>query len=219
MHSHAPRYRATLAWLPFALVLSVVVASCILGHSVVGSADAATTVVVEGEVAAEIHIVTAGCSAASLDIGDLLPGVDPWKTAHDESGQACRIGFGTSNHHAGTTLTMLEDPGAPAAPADAMKCVGAGCAGDAIDDYQHAAAEPAAGTSAFGSQLLATGGLAGGLWNFAPAVRDVQDAADPACTINSAGDGTCDFTWGATAAAGDTPGSYQAQAQLIVIAN
>jgi hypothetical protein len=113
---------------------------------------------------------------------------------------------------------MLEDPAAPASPADAMKCVGGSCGTDSLTDFE-GPGEPAAGTSAFGAQLVSTAGIASAAWAAAPAVFDVQDSASAACTTAAVGTGTCAFTWGATAATSDAPGAYQAQARLVVLAN
>src|SRR5690606_20732310 len=97
-------------------------------------------------------------------------------------------------------------------------CVGGSCAGDALADYD-GASEPAAGTSAFGTQLLATGGIADATWSSQPAVAGLHDSASVACTTPGIGPGTCSFTWGATAAPSDTPGAYQALARMVVLAN
>jgi hypothetical protein len=211
----AIRPRRTLAWLPLVAILAVCAVSLVTGRGPVPPADGASFVGVQADVPADIYIDTTNCTAASVAIGDLLPG-DPWKTAQDEGGQTCGIDFGTTNNLTGTTLSMLEDPLAGAG--DAMKCVSANCAGGAVNDYDNAA-EPTAGVEAFGSQLLSSGGIATSVWSAAPAVNDVQDAASPACTTAAVGTGTCTFTWGATAATGTTPGTYQAQAELVVLAN
>lgn len=214
-----PRGAAALAWLPLVAILVVVGHSWAHARGPVPSASGASYIGVTGAVAADIFVDASGCTPAAVDIGDLVPGTDPWKTARDEGGQACAVEFGTTNNLTGTTLSMLEDPAAPAAPADAMKCVGAGCTGSSISDYANSAGEPAAGTEAFGAQLLSTGGIAAGTWNVAPAVYDVQDAASAACTTSAVGSGTCDFTWGAVASMATIPGSYQAQARMVVLAN
>jgi hypothetical protein len=197
-------------------IMAVCLLSLVTGYVPVPPADAAVTSIgVQGAVPADIYIDTTNCTAASVAIGDLLPG-DPWKTAQDEGGQTCAIDFGTTNNLPGATLSMLEDPGAGAG--DAMKCVSANCAGGAVNDYDNPA-EPTPGVEAFGSQLLSSGGIATALWSAAPAVNDVQNLASPACTTAAIGTGTCTFTWGATAATGTTPGAYQAQAQLVALAN
>lgn len=90
--------------------------------------------------------------------------------------------------------------------------------GSSIADYE-GVGEPAGGSSAFGAQLLSAGGIATADWPLAPAVNDVQDAASTACSTSAIGDGTCTFTFGATAQTADVPGAYQAQAQLVVLAN
>lgn len=209
--------RRAAPWLPLALVLALIVASFVTGRGPVPSGHGAAYVGVNASLAADIYVDASGCSASAVAIGELLPG-DPWKTAQDQGGQACAIDFGTVNNTAGTTLTMLESPTAPATPTAAMKCVGPTCSGDSIADYE-GTAEPAPGTSAFGAQLLSAGGLATPVWPLAPAVNDVQDAASTACSTSTAGDGTCTFTFGATAETADVPGAYQAQAQLVVLAN
>ncbi len=208
---------AGVAWVPAVLLLGMILFSFATGHGPVPTGQAAT-VGVQASLPANIYVDATNCAPASLAIGDLVPGTDPWKTAQDASGQTCSIDFGTTNNNAGTTLSMLEDPAAPASPTDAMKCVGGGCSTDALADYDNAA-EPAAGTSAFGAQLLSASGLATAAWAVAPAVNDVQDAASTTCTTVAVGTGTCAFTWGATAATSDLPGAYQAQAQLVVLAN
>jgi hypothetical protein len=99
-----------------------------------------------------------------------------------------------------------------------MKCVGGGCGTDSLGDFE-GGGEPAPGTSAFGAQLLSSGGVATPVWAAAPSVFDVQDAASPACSTAAVGTGTCTFTWGATASTSDGAGAYQAQARMVVLAN
>lgn len=212
------RLHGLAPWLPAIVLVTALLVSLVTGRALTRSADAASTVGVQASAPADLYLDAAGCPAAAVNLGELVPGTDPWKTAQDEGGQVCSIDFGTTNNFPGTTLTMLEDPGAPATPTDAMKCVSATCTGSAIADYE-SAGEPAAGTSAFGAQLLAASGIATGAWNPAPAVYDVQDTASTACTTAAIGTGTCDFTWGATATTSQAAGAYQAQAQLVVLAN
>lgn len=209
--------RRAAPWLPLAVALALIVSSIVTGRGPVPTGHGASYVGVNASLAADIYIDASGCGASAVAIGELLPG-DPWKTAQDQGGQACAIAFGTVNNAAGTTLTMLEDPSARTSPAAAMKCVGGACSGDSIADYE-SPGEPAAGTSAFGAQLLSAGGVASPRWATAPAVNGVQDAASTACSTSTVGDGTCTFTFGATAEAADMPGAYQAQAQLVVLAN
>lgn len=208
----------TYTWLPFLALVAIVLASAVLGRGLVPQATGATVVEVTGSIPADIFIDPSNCSASAVAIGDLVPGTDPWKTAQDQGGQTCSVDFGTTNHTPGTTLSMLEDPAAPASPADAMKCVAGGCGGNSIADYS-GGAEPAAGTSAFGAQLLSSSGVAAPIWTAAPAVHAVTDAASPACDTPSIGTGTCAFTWGATASATQPSGNYQAQARLVVLGN
>ncbi|MCW2962062.1 MAG: hypothetical protein JWM90_2449 [Thermoleophilia bacterium] len=213
-----PHTSRLLAWLPLAALLVVIAASLVTGRAPsIGSANAASSIPVEGEITSDLYLDATGCSAASVAIGELVV-ADPWKTAQDTSGGAtCSLDFGTSNHMAGTTLTMLEDPAAPVAPAAAMKCITPDCLGSSISDFD-GPAEPAAGSSAFGAQLLSVGGVATGTWSAAPAVHDVQNAGDTTCETSATGTGTCAFTFGATASAASAPGSYQAQARLVVLA-
>jgi hypothetical protein len=217
MTALAPSIRRHALWVPLALLAAIVVVSIVTGRAPVPRASA-TTLDITGSVNADIYIDATNCTPASVAIGDLVAGTDPWKTAQDQGGQACSIDFGTTNHLAGTTLSMLEDPSAPASPTDAMKCVAGGCTGDALADYDNAA-EPAPGTSAFGAQLLSASAPATGVWSAAPAVHDVRDAASAACSTATTGTGTCAFTWGATASTADAPGNYQAQARLVVLGN
>lgn len=209
----------TVSWLPLVALCALVLASAVLGRGLLPSADAASVVPVTGSIAADIFVDATNCTPAAVNIGDLVPGTDPWKTAQDQGAATCSIDFGTTNHAAGTTLSMLEDPAAPPAPADAMKCTVGACTGDALTDYQNVGGEPAAGTSAFGAQLLSNTGIATSVWNATPAVYDVQDTASPACVTGIIGTGTCAFTWGATASTGDLSGSYQAQALLVAVGN
>lgn len=209
------RTRTVAAWIPLALLVTAAATGWWNAGGPVQSAGA-SEVEVTGSVAANLFLDTGDCSAASVAIGEMVPGLDPWKTAQDESGELCRISFGTTNHAAGTDLVMYEDPAAPAAPADAMKCVTT-CPGAALDDYQ-GASEPAAGSSAFGAQLLGVGGVARGLWSQPPAVNEVGDTGVAACRTLGVGTGSCSFTWGATAATSDGPGDYQAQVSLLVLA-
>ena len=208
---------AGAAWLPLAAVVVLVVASLVTGHSPAPSADGATVVNVTGSVAADISIDASGCTPASVAIGEILPGTDPWKTAQDNGGGTCAIAFGSTNVTQGVNLDVLEDPGAPATPTDAMKCTGGGCTGDSLTDYA-GPGEPAAGTSAFGSQLLSATAPAAAVWSMEPAVNAIPDAGDTSCQTSGVGTGTCAFTFGATAAAGDTPGGYEAQVQYVALA-
>src|SRR5690606_24640135 len=131
--SHATPLRA-LRWLPLALLACVLAWSAVTGRTPLPSAHA-TYVSVTSIVDAVLFMALAGCLPAAVDIGDLVPGSDPWKTAQDNGGGTCAVEFGTTTHAPGTTLTMLEDPAAPAAPTDAMKCVGGACAGDSLSDF------------------------------------------------------------------------------------
>lgn len=212
-----PRSRRRLAvWFPFAGIMAIVVLSFVTGRGPVTQGHAAEAGV-NAELAADVFIDPTACSASAVNIGDLVPGTDPWKTAQDQGGEVCAISFGTTNGTDGTTLSMLEDPAA--APGAAMKCAVGGCAGGTIDDFENGSAEPAIGTSAFGSQLLSSGGAASAVWPLAPGVQDLQDSASPACTTATIGTGTCSFTFGATAAVATQPGAYQARANLVVLAN
>lgn len=213
----SPRVSRGLAWLPLAATIAVLVVSLMSGRGAVPTGEAAV-VGVSATAPADIFLDATNCTATALSIGDLIPGTDPWKTAQDAGGQVCAIDFGTTNNVDGTTLAMLEDPAAPASPTDAMKCVGGTCGTDSLADFE-GPTEPAPGTSAFGAQLLSAGGIAAAVWPASPAVQDVQDSASTACTTPSTGTGTCSFTWGATASTTDLPGAYQAQAQLVVLAN
>lgn len=208
-----------LAWLPLALLVLLLVISVLIGRAPVPVAHAASTgtVDVEGSVAVEVSVVTTGCTPASVTIGEIIPAADPWKTAQANGGGTCTIQFGTTNSSFGANLAVLEDPGAPAAPADALKCIGGGCGSSAISDYS-GAGEPGIGTSAFGAQLLSASGGATGVWAVAPAVSAIADAASTACQTNATGTGTCNFTFGATASATDSAGSYEARVQYVALA-
>ena len=212
----AGRSSGAFWWLPAIALIAVLALSQATGRAPVGAADAAT-VGVTGSIASEVSVDASGCGAAAVAIGDILPGTDPWKTAQDEGSSTCVVGFGSTNNTAGTDLAVLEDPAAPGSPTAAMKCVVVSCSGDSIADYQ-GGAEPAAGTSAFGAQLLAANAPAAGVWGLAPSVYDIQDSGDTACQTSNVGSGSCEFTFGATASDGDVPGAYQAQAQFIAIA-
>lgn len=204
-----------LAWLPLALVCTLVVASA-LGLRIVpgaGAVTGSTTVTITGSVDREVHMSGAGCNAATdLDIGTLTPG-DP---AVETSG-SCDITFGTNNSGAGADLNVSEDPGAPASPTDAMKCVTAACgfpgSPSSLPDYQGNGIP--AGSSAFGMRL-ASASSATAVWTVnassAPSgwFYDVQDAADTACQTSSMSDGTCSFRFAAGASGTQLPGSYQA---------
>jgi len=186
------------------------------GRGLLPSASGASIVEVTGMIPADIYLDATACAPASVNIGELIPS-DPWKTAQDNTSSTCGVDFGTTNHAPGTTLTMLEDPAAPVSPASAMKCVSGPCTGGAIADFD-GGVEPAAGTSAFGAQLLSSGGIATSVWSTAPAVHDVQDAGDNACETAAVGSGLCTFTFGATAGGSTAAGAYEAQARLLVLA-
>lgn len=203
--------------MPLMVLMLLLAVSALTGRSLVPTAHAGTNIDITGTVADDVYVDTSGCGAAALAIGDLVPGTDGWKTAQDTSGQLCTLSFGSNTDPLGADLTIFEDPAAPASPTAAMKCVNPSCAGDAINDYDNSS-EPSAGTSAFGLQLVATGGPAVGAWSSAPAVYDVQDAGDIACSTTTTGAGTCSFTPGATASVADASGSYQAAAALLALA-
>jgi hypothetical protein len=207
--------RRAAPWLPLALLLGLLAYGLGTGRGPTPEASGASVVTVTGSVAADVSIDATACAPASVAIGDIIPGTDPWKTAQDNGGGTCAITFGTTNVTQGVNLDVLEDPGAPASPTDAMKCTIGGCSGDALADYS--GAEPASGTSAFGAQLLNAGGLASPIWSVAD-VNAIPDAGQTTCQTGAVGDGTCTFTFGATAAASDTPGSYEAQVRYVVLA-
>lgn len=186
------------------------------GHGFQPDAHGATVINVTGSVTADLYVDTTACAASSLVIGDLVPGTDGWKTAQDASGQVCALTFGTTNNSLGADLTILEDPGAPASPPAAMKCIST-CIGSALNDFD-GGSEPAAGTSAFGAQLISASAGASAAWTTGAAVHAIADAGSTACQTSAPGDGTCNFTFGATAAITDAPGGYQAQAQSLVLA-
>ncbi len=215
--ANAALLRPAVALVPLAFVVVLLAIALVTGRGPIPTASGASTVEVTGSVAADVSIDTAACLAPSVAIGELVPGSDPWKTAQDNGGGVCSIAFGTTNVSSGVNLTVLEDPAAPASPADAMKCVAASCTGSALDDFS-AGGEPAPGTSAFGAQLLASGGGASGVWPAAPAVNAVPDVGATACQTSATGTGTCDFTFGATASTGDGTGAYQAQVRYVVLA-
>lgn len=203
-----------LWWIPLALLVAALAVSWATGRGPVPNADA-TVVSVTGTVDSEVYLDATGCAPASVAIGELVAGTDGWKTAQDVSGQSCSIAFGTTHHAPGTDLKVLEDPAAVSPPTAAMKCV-AGCIGSALDDYD-APAEPAAGTSAFGAQLLSASGAASSTWSTAPAVHAIG-ASSTACRTSAPGTGTCAFTFGATAAISDPAGSYRATTNFVVLA-
>lgn len=208
--------RRARTWLPLVALLALLALSVVTGRGTDVRGAHAATIAVTGSNPNYLFVDTSGCPASSVAIGELVPG-DPWKTAQDAGGGGCALDFGISNHVAGAELTILEDPAAAANPADAMKCVGGGCSGDAIGDFQ-GAAEPAGGTSAFGIQLLGSGGVATPVWSGGSNVYDIQDSGDTACQTAGTGTGTCTFTFGAAASATDATGAYRAQAQALVLA-
>lgn len=203
----------TLAWLPLAILMAALLHGAITGHGLLPRAQA-STVMVTGEVAPEVHLDATGCAATSdLDIGNLIPG-DPFATTSTD----CVITFGIDNSTDGASLTVQEDPAAPAVPGDAMKCVDATCSGDALDDYD-AGAAPAAGTSAFGMQLRSASAPAVPIWAGGAAVHEVA-AADIACTTPSTADGSCAFGFGASAdATSDADGTYEANVRFVALAS
>lgn len=209
-------YRRAVPWLPLAVIIALLTWSLLSGHGPVPTAQAAT-ITVDGNVDSEIFIDASACTAIAVNIGELVPGTDGWKTAQDEGGQACSIDFGTPNYLPGTTLSILEDPAVAAGAA--LKCVASECAGASIADFEDTSAEPTVGNAAFGTQLLSSAGVATPIWSLSPGVHDLQDSAAAACSTPSTGTGTCAFTWGAVAAATTPSGAYQAQANLVVLAN
>ena len=204
--------RRIALWLPLALVLAALVASAATGRGPVASASAATTLDVTGLVDEFVYLDAVGCSApASLAIGDLVPN-DPWKQTTAD----CAVLFGTSNSSFGADLQVLEDPSAPVAPADAMKCVAGSCGSAALDDVAPNSITPTGSTSAFGIQLDSTTGQAAPVWSTGRA--NPVAAASTACNTSAIGDGTCLFRFGASADTNDGPGAYQAQVQFLVLA-
>lgn len=218
----APTYTRTRPpsslWAPLVLLCALLVWSFATGRTPRVDAASATGVDAVGTVTASVFVDASACPSTAVDIGDLIAGADSWKTAKDHTGVSCGIDFGASNYAAGASLSMLEDPAAAPSPADALKCA-SGCAStDSIADFT-GGSEPAAGTSAFGTQLLAATGVASADWSLEPAVHGVDDAASQACSTAAMGTGRCTFTWGATAAAATPPGTYEAQASFVVLAN
>lgn len=209
--------RRAAPWLPLALLLGLLAYGIGTGRGPTPDASGASVVTVTGSVNATVSINATACSPASVAIGDIIPGTDPWKTAQDNGGGTCAITFGTSSASAGVNLDVLEDPGAPASPTNAMKCTIGGCSGDSLTDFS-GGGEPASGTSAFGAQLLNASGLATRVWAAAPAVNAIPDAGQTTCQTSTIGNGTCTFTFGATAATSDVPGSYEAQVRAVVLA-
>lgn len=219
-HAHVePRrslLRTTAVWLPLVVLAVLLSASALSGRGIVTDAGAATTIDVTGLVDELVYLDATGCSApAALAIGDLVPD-DPWK----RTGADCAITFGSSNSALGADLQVLEDPGAPIAPADAMKCIVASCSGGsfdgAINDATADSAPPTSSASAFGLQLESAGGLAAPVWTVGRA--NPAAAATTACNTAAVGDGTCSFRFGAASNASDGPGAYQAQVQFLVLA-
>lgn len=216
-HDIRPSLRLTLlASLPLVALLAALVLGMATGRGTVASADAAD-IEVTGSLTGEVFLDTSACSAASGAIGDVLPGVDPWKTAQDASGQACTLSFGSLDHFPGTNLILVDDPATSGVAGPALRCSVGGCAGRSIADYS-GPGEPAVNASAFGTQLLGSGGIATQAWSAAPAVHAVQDTSDVPCSTATTGTGSCSFTWGMTAAAGDMPGAYRASIQSLVVA-
>lgn len=217
MTTSAPSPSRYLAWLPLAALVVLLAVSALTASSGPAPARAATTIDVTGLVDEYVYLDASGCSDANaLAIGDLVPG-DPWKRTTDD----CTFVFGTSNSALGADLAVLEDPGAPASPAGAMKCQVASCTGGSydgvIDDVAPDSAPPTSTASAFGVQLEAVGGLATSPWTVGRA-HPVDPVAATACSTAAIGDGTCAFRFGAAADVGDGPGAYQTQAQFLVLA-
>jgi hypothetical protein len=207
------RFPLPLSWLPLVALLALLVVSALSGYGgVARDAHASNTITVTGLVNKLVYLDASGCAASSaLDLGDLVPD-DPWKRTTSD----CSILFGSSNSGAGADLTVLEDPGAPASPADAMKCTVASCGASALDDVAANSAPPASSASAFGAQLESASGLATAGWTVSKA--NPIAAASTACSTAAIGDGTCSFRFGASANSGDGPGVYQAQVQFLVLA-
>lgn len=210
------QHAIVLASLPLVALVTALVLSVATGRAPVTSAGAAD-IEVTGSLIGEVFLDTSACAPASGAIGDVLPGVDPWKTAQDATGTTCSLAFGSLDHYPGTNLIMIDDPATSGVGGPALRCTTGSCAGRSIGDYS-GAGEPAVNTSAFGTQLLGSGGVAAPVWSAAPAVHDVQDASDIPCRTSTVGTGTCSFTWGLTAAAADVPGDYRASVQSLVVA-
>lgn len=209
-----------IAWLPAAMLMVWLGFAMLTAHPMLPSAFGATgsagDVEVTGDVLNTVYVDTTGCSTpASLALGDIVPG-DPFQLTT----ASCVVVFGATLV-AGADLTVLEDPAAPATPADAMKCQDATCGApgataDVLDDYQ-GASYPGANTSTFGIVLDAATTGASGVWTTAPNVHRIA-AADLACQTSSNADGTCSFHFGASAhPTSDRPGAYQAEVQFAVL--
>ncbi|MCW2927964.1 MAG: hypothetical protein JWM86_1932 [Thermoleophilia bacterium] len=218
-HAQEPRsslLRTSLVWLPLVVLVVLLAASATTARGIVPSAGAASTIDVTGLVDELVYLDATGCSTpSSLALGDLVTD-DPWKrTAAD-----CSIMFGSSNSALGADLQVLEDPAAPAAPTDAMKCIVASCSGGsydgAINDAPVNSVAPTTSASAFGLQLEGAAGTAAPVWTVGRA--NPASAASTACNTTGIGDGTCNFRFGASSNATDGPGAYQAQVQFIVLA-
>lgn len=215
--SASTRILARFAWVPLFVILAVVAYTIATGHSAVERADAAT-VHVQGNVAgAGVYLDATECAPAAGAIGDVLLGTDAWRTAQDATSQVCKLTFGAPGNALGADLMIVDDPLAAGVADPALRCTVGACSGKSIADYT-AMTEPAANTSAFGAQLLNVGGAASAVWTAAPAVYDVGDAADVPCHTSNTADGNCSFTWGVTGAANETPGTYVAHVQSLVVA-
>jgi hypothetical protein len=207
----------SLAWVPLALIVALLAISSITAYGGLSSADASDTITVTGQVNKAVYMDASGCSAPSaLDIGDLVPG-DPWKRTTSD----CAILFGSSNSALGADLTVFEDPGAPASPPGAMKCIVASCTGGSWDgqlgDVAPNSSPPGSNASAFGAQLESASGLATASWSIGD--TNPIDTSDTPCSTTGVGDGTCAFRFGASAdTTADGPGAYQAQVQYLVLA-
>ena len=217
MTSLASPVLRSLAWVPLALIAAILAISALTAFGGVPTAGAVDTITVTGQVNKAVYMDASGCAGASaLDIGDLVPG-DPWKrTASD-----CAILFGSSNSALGADLTVFEDPGAPASPSGAMKCIVASCTGGSWDgqlgDVAPNSLPPGSNASAFGAQLESATGLATAGWTIGN--TNPIDGSSTACSTTGVGDGTCAFRFGASAdTTSDGPGAYQAQVQYLVLA-
>jgi hypothetical protein len=224
MHTHAvhirsfaPRALVRHAWIPLCVVLVAIAASAVSGHSLVRGAHAGT-VLIEGDVASSaVTLDTTACTASAGTIGDVFLGTDAWRTAQDATGQVCSLTFSAPGNPAGADLIVIDDPADSGVASPALRCTVGACTGHSIADYS-STSEPAANTSAFGTQLINVGGAAAAVWSIAPSVHEVRDTTDVPCHTSNQSDGTCSFTWGVTGAASETPGSYVAHVQSLVVA-
>lgn len=206
-----PQYQRVMSlmpWIPAALVVSVLFAS-LVGIPVFGLATATTVQSINAEISDDVSL-NASCAGAALTITAL----DPDRTLQS-SGANCDMAIETQSPN-GAEL-YISDAGAVPGE-DAMTCsTPATCGTSTFPDIAGGTPGFPDPKSGFGARLTQISGDPRDDWaiNFSGASTGafypVADTPERVCYLQSEGVGTCSVRFGAAAAPGTRPGTYEAQ--------